>query len=137
MSIVHLMQDAAKKRPKTHKWIPQRFRYTRELENKALEQHQEIHIREIIERSQKEVIGEYQEMHVKYNKLTLDEAHTLFSCVVDYQRALKTLSAADPIEHRVVSIMDKYGIVMERNPVNESIPKKQKGWGMEKDASDG
>jgi ABC-type uncharacterized transport system ATPase subunit len=102
------------------KWIPQRFKYTRELEDGVCELNNAVRMLEVIQNGQNGIIGEYQEMQVKYNKLTLDEAETLFAAVVDYHTALKKV-AADPVQNRILPIMEKYGITVERNKAVDNL----------------
>jgi hypothetical protein len=40
------------------------------------------------------------------------------SCVVDYQRSLQTLRAADPHRNRTDPLMEKYGVPIEPHPHN-------------------
>lgn len=103
------------------RWLAQRFNYTRELEKRVRELKQENHAFEIIQRSQAEIIGEYQVLKTGLTKLTLDEAHELLSACVDYQRALIMVSAPDPVQHRIIPIIDKYGITIERNTLADEV----------------
>jgi hypothetical protein len=40
------------------------------------------------------------------------------SCIVDYQRSLATLTAADPHRPRTNPLMEKYGVPLEQHPHN-------------------
>lgn len=102
-------------------WFLKRFTYTRELEARVREQNQMFHAYEIIKRSQAEVISEYQILETGLTKLTLDEAHELLSACVDYQRALIMVSAPDPVQHRIIPIIEKYGITIERNTLADDV----------------
>lgn len=103
------------------KWLAKRFNYTRALEKRVRELSQEAHAFEIIQRSQAEIIGEYQVLETGLTKLTLDEAHELLSACIDYQRALIMVSAPDPVQHRIIPIMDKYGVTIERNTLADEV----------------
>lgn len=40
------------------------------------------------------------------------------SCVVDYQRSVRTLMSADPHRNRTDPLMEKYGVPLESHPHN-------------------
>lgn len=103
------------------KWFAKRFRYTRELQDRTREQDQEIHVYELIVKAQKELLEEYELLGTKYTKLTLNEAHELFSACVDYHRILKMLVVGDPVQERVLPLFDKYDIKVDRNAVVDQV----------------
>lgn len=96
------------------KWFLQRFKYVRELEDAYRENRRDIIS---LEQTGKWLRKEIEDRHIKYTKLTLDEAHEVFSACVDYQRALRMVGVADPVEYRILPIMDKYDITIERNTI--------------------
>lgn len=103
------------------KWLLKRFNYTRQLERRVRELDQEGRTLDLIVDVQSEIIDEYREIETQFTKLTLDEAHELFSACVDYQRALGMAGAADPVQHRIIPIMEKYGITIDRNTLADDV----------------
>lgn len=106
---------------KLMKWFAMRFKYTKELR----ESHREVVLENChligTNEWQSEMLDEYRTKEVRYMKLTLDEAETLFGACVDYQRALKTLNAGDPVQARILPIMEKYNITIDRNTVVDGV----------------
>lgn len=103
------------------RWLAKRFKYTRELEKRAREQSQEIHAHEVIENILREVIVDWEETETTFSKMTLSELEEIMSACVDYHRALRTLGAGDPVQHRILPIMEKYGIAIERNTAVDRV----------------
>lgn len=97
------------------KWLAQRFQYTRDLEKKD-----RLHV--MIEDGLhatngilEEILEEYRVRKTEFSQMTLDEIQALLSACVDYHEALHSLSAADPIQDRVLHIFEKYNIQIIRN----------------------
>lgn len=103
------------------KWILKRFRYVRDLEEsrRELTLERAHHFGKIDMLN--EMLDEYRAKQVRFSKLTLDEAETLFSSVVEYHRALRLLNVGDPVQHRILPIMGKYNITVERNTVVDKV----------------
>jgi len=97
------------------KWLLQRFKYVRDME-----EHKRLYIRWYGDlESESNYLRDTlkKQLEIDHAKLTLDEAADLLSACVDYHEALKSLNAADPIQHRVLKIFEKYGIKILRNTV--------------------
>jgi hypothetical protein len=103
------------------KWFLKRFKYTRELEEAVREKDYELDAMDHGLSLYRRIIDDYREMETAFTNLTLADAHDLFAACVDYQNALKMLVAADPIQNRIIPIMDKYGIKIERNTLADDV----------------
>lgn len=103
------------------RWLLRQFNYTRQLERRIHELELDVSAIESITGIQSEIIDEYREMETQLTKLTLDEAHELFSACVDYQRALMVVHAPDPVQYRIIPIMEKYGITIDRNTIADEV----------------
>lgn len=103
------------------KWLLKRFNYTRELENAVREKERELQTLDKGIDLFKKIIDEYRVMETEFTKLTLEEAHELFSACVDYQRALTMLHSADPVQDRILPIMEKYNITIQRNTLADDV----------------
>lgn len=102
-------------------WFLKRFTYTRELEARVREQNQIMHALEVIKRTQKGIISEWEETETTFSKMTLSELETVMTACVDYQDILKRLVVGDPIEPRITSIFEKYNITWERNTLVDKV----------------
>lgn len=105
------------------KWLPRRFKYVRELENRVRELGQEVHAHEVIEKFLKESVEEWEGTETNFSKMTLGELEVIMTAIVEYQRCLRLLNAADPIEVSITPIFEKYNITWERNTLVDKVIK--------------
>lgn len=105
------------------KWLLKRFKYVRELEDRVRELGQEVHAHEVIEKFQKEIISDWEDTETNFSRMNLGELEVIMTSIVEYQRCLQMLHAADPIEARVAPIFEKYNITWERNTLVDRVIK--------------
>lgn len=105
------------------KWLAKRFRYTRELQKKVRELDNEVRILEVIKGGQQGIIKEWENIETQFSRMTLGELEIVMTGIVDYQRALKSLFAADPVQERVAPIFKKYNVTWERNTLVDTVIK--------------
>ncbi len=105
------------------KWFARRFKHTRNLERQVRKVTYEldgaISTIDVLEA----LLRDCQERRMNLGKATLTEVESLLTVTVDYHKALASLAAADPIQHRVLPIFEKYNIKVIRNTRGD-VPKR-------------
>lgn len=97
------------------RWFARRFKYVRDLER--LHRKDEHALDAMISTVDvlEALLKDCQQRRMEIGKMTLEECETLLTGVVDYQRCLRLLAAADPVQDKVLPIFEKYNIKVVRN----------------------
>lgn len=110
------------------KWLAKRFRYTRELQDTVRMNDKEIRAFELIKKSQASLIDELENAKNNFSKMTLSELEQILMACIRYQEILKRFSLADPVERKVLPILEKYGITWEKNTLVDTVLKEAQNY---------